>query len=188
MTDRFDKAMADIAVKSAANGGPTIQDVLTAMRASHDDANDGRKELATKVESTAAALHKEVIEAARQRGIDIEASAKVIKQDLREYRMEQASRCAEEHKKLLADEFQRHERAPRRKGDSVDQVFGGMSLIPEITFSYRFFKWLLMVSIVIALGWGLPFWADSCASKNAEKVNAPEPAVHVLTPSPKDAP
>ena len=184
MTDRFDKAMADIAVKSAKNGGPTIQDVLTAMCAAHDDANAVRDELAKTVKETAAVLHAEVVDAARQRAVDIAESAKLVEADLKGYRETQTERCAEEHRKLLEAEFTKHSREPRRKDDSEDVNFAGTSLFPEIAFSYRFFKWLTMLAIVILLGWGLPFWADSCASKDLEKTSGSEPATHVLTPSP----
>ena len=51
MTDNFEKAMAAIAINSAVNGGPTIQDVLTALVAKNEDddrrAEDLRKEAAT---------------------------------------------------------------------------------------------------------------------------------------------
>jgi hypothetical protein len=44
MSDHFEKAMQGIATRSAENGGPTITDVLTALVAENDDAEDRHKE------------------------------------------------------------------------------------------------------------------------------------------------
>lgn len=37
MTDNFEKAVQQIALKSADNGGPTMQDILTCLKATNDD-------------------------------------------------------------------------------------------------------------------------------------------------------
>jgi hypothetical protein len=55
MTDHFEKTMADIAVKRAGNGGPKIEDVLEALRATNEDADETATALAKRVETT----HKE---------------------------------------------------------------------------------------------------------------------------------
>lgn len=44
MSDHFEKAMQGIATRSAKNGGPTIADVLTALVAENDDAEDRHRE------------------------------------------------------------------------------------------------------------------------------------------------
>jgi len=44
MSDCFEKAMQGIATRSTTNGGPTIADVLTALVAENDDAEDRHKE------------------------------------------------------------------------------------------------------------------------------------------------
>lgn len=44
MSDHFEKAVQAIATRSAENGGPTITDVLTALVAENDDAEDRHKE------------------------------------------------------------------------------------------------------------------------------------------------
>ena len=56
MTDAFDDAMADIAIASAANGGPTVQDVLTALRAGHDAAIETAAKLEQETKQTAKTL------------------------------------------------------------------------------------------------------------------------------------
>lgn len=179
--------MQDIAIKSAKNGGPDTRDILTAMQASHLDATEGRIELAKKVEDTAAVLHKEVMDAARQRQIDIDNSAKIIREDLRNYRLQQSERCAEEHKKLFEQEISQYAvvRAARRASDpeSVDYTKAG--IFPELTFSYKLLKWFLAVLFVVALGWSVTFWADSCARQNYWGEQAP---TLVSTPSPTESP
>ena len=44
MSDHFEKAMQNIATRSAENGGPTITDVLTALVAENDDAEERHTE------------------------------------------------------------------------------------------------------------------------------------------------
>ena len=50
MSDHFEKAMQGIATRAAENGGPTITDVLTALVAENDDAEErhGETQLALK--------------------------------------------------------------------------------------------------------------------------------------------
>jgi hypothetical protein len=60
MTDHFEKTMADIAVKRTGNGGPKIEDVLEALRATNEDADETAEKLAAKVESTRTDLSKKV--------------------------------------------------------------------------------------------------------------------------------
>ena len=71
--DHFEEAMSAIAIRGAKNGGPTIQDVLIALQAQAQDADDTATTLVSKVEDTAKTLHKEVVSAAVQRSKDIEA-------------------------------------------------------------------------------------------------------------------
>jgi hypothetical protein len=60
MTDNFEKAMQDIALNSAANGGPTIQDVLTAMVAGNLDAEHTADKLHTETLKLAEILRSEI--------------------------------------------------------------------------------------------------------------------------------
>ena len=50
MADRFEKAMADIAIKAAGNGGPTISDVLRALAASNEDQDEWRGHISEQLE------------------------------------------------------------------------------------------------------------------------------------------
>jgi hypothetical protein len=113
MSGHFDKAMQDIAIRSAENGGPTIKDVLTAMRASHTDAQETAALLAEKVESAARLRESE-------------------REDLHAWQESQAARCAAEHKKLFEQEFSAaaRRREPRRSDDApgVDYRPDGVAL------------------------------------------------------------
>jgi hypothetical protein len=60
MTDHFEKAMADIATKRTGNGGPKIDDVLQALRATNEDADETAAALAKKVDVTRATLAAKV--------------------------------------------------------------------------------------------------------------------------------
>jgi hypothetical protein len=106
MSDRFDKAMAAIAIKSGKNGGPELVDVLTAMQAAHEDAVEAAERLAAKVEAAALVRLTE-------------------REELHAWQMQQAERCATEHQKLFEQEFDKlTARAPRRSDDPSDADFG----------------------------------------------------------------
>jgi hypothetical protein len=81
MTDNFEKAMSDIAINSAANGGPTIQDVLTALVAKNDDDDDRSAELrkeASEAKSIAATLASVAAATAAALASDNEADHQTI--------------------------------------------------------------------------------------------------------------
>jgi len=58
--DHFEEAMSDIAIRGAKNGGPTLQDVLIALQAQAQDADDTASILAAKVEEMASVLSESV--------------------------------------------------------------------------------------------------------------------------------
>ena len=106
MSDRFDKAMAAIAIESGKNGGPTISDVLTALRASHEDSIDVAETLAKKVEDATVLRATE-------------------RDELHEWQRAQAARCAAEHKLIFEEELARvAARAPRRRNDPETIDYG----------------------------------------------------------------
>jgi len=72
MTDHFEKAMADIAINSAANGGPTIQDVLTALVAKNED-DDDRAEVLRKEAREAKGIAADLARAAVKEGATLAA-------------------------------------------------------------------------------------------------------------------
>jgi len=83
VTDNFEKAMQAIAMNSVANGGPTIQDVLTALVAKNEDDDDRadvlRKE-ALEAKKIAAALAAEALAAGTELAATNEADhTRIIK-------------------------------------------------------------------------------------------------------------
>ena len=63
MTDHFEKAMSDIVINSAKNGGPTNSDILTALQATNNDADETAAVMTAKVElqhKETTAWHEEV--------------------------------------------------------------------------------------------------------------------------------
>ncbi len=51
MSDDFDKKMQEIAQRSVQNGGPTIDDVLTALCATHNDNEEAHREIVQKIDA-----------------------------------------------------------------------------------------------------------------------------------------
>jgi hypothetical protein len=141
--------------------------------------------------------HRETLQILQQQALENEkiriATANAVRKELLDYRDSQAERCADAHKTLFETELKTlQSRAPRRVSDPSDLEFGGISLIPEISFSYKLFKWVAMVLVIGALGWALPFWADSCASQNAERSTQHQEILSnqqkIISPSPQANP
>lgn len=97
-----------------------------------------------------------------------------------------------EHEERHGRHMDEHHAAPNRRANDPDGGdFTGLRKaaapdgLSEMLVGWRAGKWLLMIVIIAALGWLLPYWADSCAAENYEKINEPEPATHVLeSPAP----
>jgi hypothetical protein len=146
--DHFEKAMQGIAIRSAENGGPTIKDVLDAIIATNDDAEERHIE-------TVGALNDHCEQYTHMTAAEWQA-------------------FVAERNRMLADT----KRAPRRMDDPSDSEFGEKRetafpvdrSLQDIIMGWRFGKWVLGIVFVAVVGWGLPFWADSCASANAERI------------------
>lgn len=82
MADHFEKAMQDIATRSAANGGPTIGDVLVALVAANEDSEETAARLAKTVESQ----HAESLNAIEDNRVVLVAHC--VEADLRDTRIE----------------------------------------------------------------------------------------------------
>jgi hypothetical protein len=225
--------MQDIAINSAANGGPNIQDVLTALVAKNED-DDHRAEvlrkeavedkkiastLASVAAATAASLaadnetdHKVIIKALDKHLVQAnDFFGRVVK--LEAYKEDTQRTCEGRVKKLITEEHKLvhtqhvadlHSSSPqiglsplgRDYSAPADSQFtekresafsGPDQSLREIIVGWKFSKWILGLVLVAVMGWGLPFWADSCASQRAEKTQNPI-VVKTIYPSPSTTP
>lgn len=80
-----------------------------------------------------------------------------------------------ERKRLLGAE-------PRRATDPPDVDF--TSKATEMWYSYRLVRWAAVITIVIGLGWLLPYWANSCATEKANQTNEIQYVPRSITPTP----
>jgi hypothetical protein len=105
VTDDFNETARRILRDSEGNGGLTIRSLFDLVVASHEESVATAARLAEKVEAAALLRMTE-------------------REELHIWQMQQAERCAAEHKKLLDEEFARLKyRAPRRKDDPPDHDF-----------------------------------------------------------------
>lgn len=162
MTDAFEKAMASIAINSVKNGGPTIQDVLTALVAKNED-DDGR----------AGVLRKETLAIGKANEEDHEAIVKSIDAHLVQadnffgrvvkleaYKEDSERTCEGRVKKLINEEHElvhaKHvaelHPPPRRATDHDDAEFTErrMAQPPELAdllISWKRLKWFIIVVV-----------------------------------------
>lgn len=106
MSDHFEQKMQEIALRTVANGGPQIPDVLSALVATNEDFDDSRKAVDKKLDLN----HTETLTLLEEHIKSDDERAKDIAGNLAEWQKNQALRCVEEHRKLL-------ERKPRRSTD-----------------------------------------------------------------------
>jgi len=124
LSDHFEQAMASIAINSAKNGGPTIQDVLTALVAKNED-DDHRAEALRKEALAAKAIAAQLASEATKAGAELAAAneadhERIIKgldahlvqaeayfartAKLEAYKEDSERTCEGRVKKLIADE------------------------------------------------------------------------------------
>ena len=93
MADHFEKAMQDIALHQATNGGPQLSDVLTALVATNEDLDLNHIETST--------LLSDHIKGDKAR-------AKETAKELEAWQTGQAKACAEQHRVVISEEFTHH--------------------------------------------------------------------------------
>jgi len=165
MSDAFEKAMASIAINSVKNGGPTIQDVLTALVAKNED-DDGRAEVLRDETRVNRKVNEEdhhaIISSIDAHLVQAEVFfARVTK--LEAYKEDSERTCEGRVKKLIADEHSVVHAAhmadlhppERRATDPEDAEFTErrMAQPPELAdllISWKRLKWFIIV-VVAAL-------------------------------------
>jgi Fe2+ transport system protein B len=202
MSDNFEKAMQAIALESTKNGGPTIQDVLTALVAKNEDDDERTEALAVEAKE-AKRLAEKLAEEARLAAAVVVTKTETFHLDVTTKLDEHIS--TERHtlkiidskltamekkstdiagsfesamatplfKKLIDDRDRVIDDKIAEHHDIVASVFSPPDStsgpLQDLVTSWRFFRWFGMILIVVILGWGVTYWADSCASNIAEQ-------------------
>jgi len=193
MSDNFEKAMASIAINSVKNGGPTIQDVLTALVAKNED-DDGRAEVLRDETRTNRRVNEEdhhaIISSIDAHLVQSEVFfARVTK--LEAYKEDSERTCEGRVKKLINEEHTVVHAAhmadlhpPERFEAQQKSGLLGEQTFRDMVVGWRFSKWLLGILLVVIVGWALPFWADSCSRQQYWGREAP---AIVASPTPTSA-
>ena len=128
----FDDVMADIAIRSATNGGPGIVDVLEAIRASHEDARKATGRIASHLDSEAGKIDRTLQEhftEARERDArlaKLETAAAACPALIAEGRRETDAEHKAFHKEYLATlVLPSLMAAPKRRDDPEGENFEG---------------------------------------------------------------
>jgi hypothetical protein len=147
MTDNFEKAMQDIAIRGARNGGPDIQDVLIALQAVNEDGEERHEQTMESIGDLNKRMgavesmqtkHWEWTEAVQTpRIVACESAIAVLQREPSEHALMHAAHMREHH-----------ERAPRRNDDEPDADFTDNRTEPEVK---RYTKEQIVVAIIIAI-------------------------------------
>ena len=167
MSKSFRKVIDDIAISASENGGVTTQDLLTAMIAGHDEAEETARELAQKTEETAARLAEE-LRLQHQSSLDaIELQKTLIENHLSDanvrdaritkleaYKEDQQLTCADKVKALV-------EREHNARHSAYVESIAGESTVLQIMGRRVWVLWgvALFLATVIANGL-IMFWLD----------------------------
>lgn len=152
MSGPFRKAIDEIAIRAAENGGPSAQDLLTAMIAGHDEAEQTASELALVNKSTAAQLAQELKTQHQESLTAIDENKKLLMHHFEEafirderiakleaYKEDSERTCAERVKSYIDTEH----------GKRHSEHLATMHLIDEedidIKKLYRTLKWAAIV-------------------------------------------
>jgi exonuclease VII small subunit len=194
MTDEFGKEMEEIAIRGATGRVSGIDDVLKAMVAAHNDAIRAaaanqeelriqREELRAAAEEVATKLiayndrmgakldrHIEEDKIALDRIVShLESEDGHTGDAIRELATSRGMDIKKAKAEVLAEvEGRLAARAPRRAGDPPDVDFS-LDKKNEMWYSYKIVKWVLAGLVMVSLGWGVTFWANSCAESSAQQ-------------------
>ena len=112
MSGPFQKAIDEIAIRSGINGGPTIQDLLTAMIAGHDEAEATAEHLRLQTEQKAEKLAEE-LRVQHQQSLDaIDANRRVLEAhfleaQIRDRRLDVVEGCIAESQRTCKERVER---------------------------------------------------------------------------------
>jgi len=164
-------------------------------------------ELVLAVDEDAVERHEETVDVLKVHCTEAVVRDLAIR-ELQDWRRESSENCQRRIEAIVKAEHEERHAAyessltadPRQLGrdyaDPVDSQFGEHreSAFPlpdpslkDIIVGWRAGKWLLGIFLIALIGWGFPFWADSCASQRTEKMQNPT-VVRTVYPSPSVTP
>lgn len=198
MTSNFEKAKNNILRKSTVNGGLDTQNLFDIIVASHEDfiveGTATRAQLTEHIKVDRATLVEvhEMLGEMKTASTKIAEGVQASVDEMKGIVGGQGEAIAKSKAEIEAEHQTFHDEYVAERDKELASRFEAqkMTLFPgdqtfrDMVVGWRFSKWLLGILLVIVVGWALPFWADSCTSRNAEQIGAPEPPSHVLTPTP----
>jgi hypothetical protein len=192
MPDHFEQAMQDIALRSEKNGGPTIHDVLLAMVASDKDSEESAKALAETIEAVETHVTEELksnrqffktaLKESMDRHLEWTMQGPLSRLEALEKRV---ALIPEEHERKHSEHLsESHSIEKRRRTDELETDYticrtepvmltasqsSGVSTqtLQDALTTWRVGRWLIAALLIIGLGWGISYWATSCAENNA---------------------
>lgn len=122
MTDHFEKAMQDIAIRGAENGGPGIQDVLIALQAVNEDGEERHEQTISSIDSLTERMV--AVEALQTKHWEWTEAVPLPRLVACEAAIELLKGAPADHATLHAEHMREfHDHAPRRRDDEPDSDF-----------------------------------------------------------------
>lgn len=213
-SDHFEKAIQSILLRSEKNGGPTLDDLLTAMIASNDDLDEAQVELQKLIETNHketrrlasrnyALIEKHLVEDINMNKEEFEIFIEGFnkKHEARDKRLDElevkfekkldvaleSAVLAEraEHRDFHQEHLDTLHGEEQRPLDNVAAAFALPDVVKDMTVGWRLGRWLVALVLVAVIGWALPFWADSCSR---QQYWGEDPPAIVASPTPTQSP
>lgn len=213
-SDHFEKAIQAILLRSKDNGGPTLDDLLTAMIASNDDLDEAQTDLQKLIETNHketrrlasrnyALIEKHLVEDINMGKEEFEVFIEGFnkKHEARDKRLDEleikfekkldvaleAAVLAEraDHKDFHQEHLNTMHGTDPAPLESLASAFPLPDVVRDMTVGWRVGRWLVALVLVAVVGWLLPFWADSCSRQQYWGKETP---ALVVSPTPTQSP
>lgn len=147
MTDHFEKAMQDIAIRGAENGGPGIQDVLIALQAVNEDGEERHEQTISSIDS----LTERMVAVEQLQTKHWEWTERVPMPRLAacEAAIQLLESASPDHATMHAEHMREyHDHAPRRRDDAPDSDFSEERGEPR---AKRYTKEQVVVAVILTV-------------------------------------
>jgi len=203
-TSAFQKCMEEIARSKAINGGPSNDDLLSAIIAANDDRREATADTDKRLLNLSAEFgdHRLAVDARfkavnaamsalKTGGSDrveeiLEAEHETVRDRallaaaLVAYKAELKAGLNGVARDLAEHRGQQLSASPRRNSDPLDLNFGEDRESGDMRRVWRVGRWLVTVLVVAMTAFGISYWADSCSRTQYWGPSAPT----VTTPAP----